>query len=75
MSNKIEHTVIAGIVIFLLIFGFGVASCDRLTKQESVTYYGKEEKRESEYMQDCLKSLPKHECLYRWQTAIRPSGK
>ena len=32
-------------------------------------------KKDDKYMEDCLKSLPKHECIYRWQTAIRASGK
>jgi len=73
--SKIEWNAIIGTAVFLLIIGCGVRSCDKLAKNESQTYYDKETKRETEYMGDCLKSLPKHECIYRWQSAIRASGK
>lgn len=75
MSKKLENVIISAIVIFLIIFGVGIKSCSKSLNQESKDYYARADKRESDFMEDCLKSLPKYECIYRWQTAIKDYNK
>lgn len=67
-KNNDEMGFILFMGVILIIVGASTYSCTSNYKEAQIGRLHRENEREKEYLEDCSKDTPKHECLYRWQS-------